>query len=175
MNTFSSSLSKSYQLISRALIEGFNRLDIPAYLEDRAQSSYSRSSLPCFSYPAKNEIKVNEKKIVGSAQKRTSWKFIQHGSIPLERDDQLLESVSLLKQRNEKIRMISVSQALGKGINYLTLVKNLASGIRSFFNVDLNACQLTDKQKMQIKNIQINRHENPKWVYNAEKIDEDFN
>jgi len=162
---FSSSLSQSYKIISKALIKGLKKLNIPAYLADEDNPSYSRSSLPCFSYPARNEIKVKGQKIVGSAQKRVGSKFIQHGSIPLERDDQLLQSVSLLKEKKEKIRMIAVSQAAKKKISYKLLVKYLISGIQDFFNIKLEPVEFTRKQNNFIRKIQKKRHENKDWIY----------
>jgi len=167
---FSSSLNKSYKVISEALINGLKELNIPAYLEQENNPSYSKSSLPCFSYPARNEIKVKGKKIIGSAQKREGSKFIQHGSIPLEREDQLLESVSLLKKKNEKIRMITVSEAVQKKINYFELVKHLISGIQKFFDVQLKKIEFTREQKRLIKKIQRDRHENEEWIYGQQRL-----
>jgi len=76
VNVFTSSLSSSYKKISEALIKGLKKLNIPAYLSSDDNLFYSRSSLPCFSYPARNEIKVKDKKIVGSAQKRASYSMV---------------------------------------------------------------------------------------------------
>ncbi|MFO7981356.1 MAG: biotin/lipoate A/B protein ligase family protein [Candidatus Aminicenantes bacterium] len=163
--TFSSSLNKSYKLISKALIKGLKELNIPAYLEEEDNPSYSRSHLPCFSYPARNEIKVKGKKIVGSAQKRVGSKFIQHGSIPLERDDELLQSVSFLKEREEKIRMITIPQAANKKISYSQLVNHLISGVQEFFDIELKGINFSKKQEELIKKIQKDRYENKGWIY----------
>ncbi|MFW6124126.1 MAG: lipoate--protein ligase family protein [Acidobacteriota bacterium] len=165
--TFSSSLSKSYKLISKALIKGFEELNVPAYLEEEERPSYSRSSLPCFSYPARNEIKVNGRKIAGSAQKRVGAKFIQHGSIPLERDDELLQSVAFLKGKNEKIRMITATQAANRKISYSLLVKHLISGIQKFFSVKLKEIELTKEQNDLIQKIQKARYDNKDWIYGS--------
>jgi len=169
VTAFTSSLSRSYKKISEALITGLKKLDIPAYLAGDDDPSYSRSSLPCFSYPAQNEIKVKNRKIVGSAQKRAAHKFIQHGSIPLENDDQLLQSISLLDQRNDEIRMITASQAAHRKIDFILLVRNLISGIQGFFNVELQDMEFSREQKQIIQNIQIKRHENTDWIYNKKK------
>ena len=169
VSVFPPSLSRSYKKISESLIAGLKKVDIPAYLASDDNLSYSRSSLPCFSYPAQNEIKVNNRKIVGSAQKRTAHKFIQHGSIPLENDDQLLQSVSLLDQRNEEIRMITASQAAHRKIDFVLLVRNLISGIQEFFNVELQDMKLSREQKQAIRNIQKKRHENTDWIYYKKK------
>jgi lipoate-protein ligase A len=41
------------------------------------------TKLPCFLAPNRSEIMVEGKKLIGSAQKRTSAAVLQHGSIPL--------------------------------------------------------------------------------------------
>ncbi len=166
VTAFTSSLSGSYKKISEALITGLKKLDIHAYLAGDENPSYSRSSLPCFSYPARNEIKVKGRKIVGSAQKRSAHRFMQHGSIPLENDDQLLQSVSLLEERREEIRMITVSQAAHRKIDFFLLVKNLILGIQEFFDVELQTMEFSRKQKEMIRSIQKKRHENTDWVHN---------
>jgi len=166
---FTSSLNESYKLVSEALINGLKEIGIPAYLANESHPSYSRSSLPCFSYPARNEIKVKGRKIVGSAQKRIGSRFIQHGSIPLERDDELLRSVSLLKKRNEKIRMMTVREAVHKRVDFSSVVKSLVYGIQDFFNVKLKKIEMTHEQKIMIESIQKKRHENEDWIYNKKK------
>lgn len=169
VKAFTPSLSGSYKKISEALITGLRKLDIPAYLAGDNNSSYSRSSLPCFSYPARNEIKVKERKIVGSAQKRSAYKFLQHGSIPLESDNQLLQSISLLDEKNGEIRMITASQAARRKIDYFLLVKNLILGIEEFFDVKLHPMEFSREQKKIIRNLQKKRHENADWIYNKKR------
>ena len=169
VNAFPPSISRSYRKISEALIAGLKKIGIAAYLASDDNLSYSRSSLPCFSYPAQNEIKVDNRKIVGSAQKRAAHKFIQHGSIPLENDDQLLRSVSLLDQRNEETRMITASQAAQRKIDFPMLVRNLISGIREFFNVELQDMELSREHNLAIRNIQKKRHENTDWIFKKKR------
>jgi lipoate-protein ligase A len=116
--TFTATLADSYRLISLGLIRGLAKIGLKSYLADSPPNSYARGNLPCFSYPARNEIEIEGKKIVGSAQKRAGSKFIQHGSIPLEEDKGFLAPVSFLKKEDNKGRMISVSEALGKKVSF---------------------------------------------------------
>lgn len=78
-------LYRSYMLISRALVTAFKNLGIDAYLSSGTPShlKLSKSSNPCFSFPTPNELEINGKKIVGSAQKRDKQALLQHGSIPV--------------------------------------------------------------------------------------------
>ena len=69
---------------------------------DKQRSGFARSPA-CFASLNHCEITVDGKKLVGSAQKRTSKVFLQHGSLIIESDHELF--TSLLKFGNENERM----------------------------------------------------------------------
>jgi len=162
---FTSNLDDSYKLISEALMKGLEKMGLHPYLADSPPISYIRGNLPCFSYPAHNEVKINEKKIIGSAQKRMGSKFIQHGSIPLEDNEHQLKSVSFLDGKDESVRMISVSQAFGKKVSFEVLVKFLIKGIADYFRVSFKEKVFDTNEKEIIKKIQNERYDNPAWTY----------
>jgi lipoate-protein ligase A len=162
--TFTSTLADSYRLISQALMRGFEKMGLKSYLADAPPDSYVRGNLPCFSYPARNEIEVEGKKIVGSAQKRAGSKFIQHGSIPLEEDEGYLGPVSFLKKEDSKGRMISLSQALGEKVSFDWAVERLTSGISEFFKVNFKPKIFNTEEKEAISKIQKERYANIDWT-----------
>ena len=162
---FTSTLMDSYKLISEALMLGFEKMGLKPCLADAPPDSYVKGNLPCFSYPARDEIEIQGKKIVGSAQKRTGLKFIQHGSIPLEEDKELLNSVLALGKNESQVRMISLSQALGKKILFNWAVERLISGISEFFRVDLIPKVFNAKEKKLISRIQKERYANNDWTF----------
>ena len=161
-DTFTSILADSYKLVSQALMRGLEKMGLKPCLADAPPNSYVRGNLPCFSYPARNEIEVEGKKIVGSAQKRAGSKFIQHGSIPLEEDEGLLGPVSFLKRDENKERVISLSQALGRKVSFDWAVQYLTSGISEFFKINLRSKVFDAEEKEAILNIQKERYENYK-------------
>ncbi len=152
--TFTPKLMDSYRLISEALMMGFEKMGLRSSLADAPPDSYVKGTLPCFSFPARNEIEINGKKIVGSAQKRTGLKFIQHGSIPLEGDQGLLEAVSTLEGNESRIRMISLSQALNRKVDFDGAVEHLISGFADFFQVSLSPKILSAEDRDLISKIQ---------------------
>lgn len=162
---FTPMLMDSYRLISEALMRGFEKMGLKPCLADAPPDSYVKGTLPCFSYPARDEIEVKGKKIVGSAQKRTGSKFIQHGSIPLEEDEGLLESVSALEKNKSKVRMISLSQALGSKVLFDWAVERLISGIYEFFKVDLVPKVFSADERKIISNIQVERYASIDWTF----------
>ena len=161
---FTSTLMDSYRLISEALMRGFNKMGLKPCLADAPPNSYVKGNLPCFSYPARDEIEIQGKKIVGSAQKRTGSKFIQHGSIPLEEDEGLLESVSALEKNKSKVRMISLSQALGRKVLFDWAVERLISGISESFRVAMTPKVFNTEEKELISKIQKERYASNDWT-----------
>jgi lipoyl(octanoyl) transferase len=80
-------ITQTYGIISGCLMAGLARIGIQCTSHDSA-SEYAatkrETKLPCFLSPNRNEIMVNGKKLVGSAQKRGGKAVLQHGSIPLD-------------------------------------------------------------------------------------------
>lgn len=164
--TFTSKLVDSYRLISESLMRGLRRMGLKPCLADAPPDSYLRGNLPCFSYPARNEVEVNGKKIIGSAQKRAGSRFIQHGSIPLEEDEGLLNDVSFLRGEESLLRMTSLSKALGKAVSFDWAVEHFISGISEFFGVKLRPKIFDDTEKRAISGIEKERYLNKDWTFN---------
>ncbi|OGW41599.1 MAG: hypothetical protein A2010_18510 [Nitrospirae bacterium GWD2_57_9] len=86
----------TYRVIASGLAAGLRGLGLPAEIVTREnrQASLVRkgSKTPaCFSSPSWYEVLVNGRKIIGSAQRRLSGAFLQHGSILMDYDP-LLEA-----------------------------------------------------------------------------------
>jgi len=164
--TFTSTLIDSYRLVSEALMQGLKLMGLRPCLADAPPNSYLKLNLPCFSYPARNEVEVNGKKIVGSAQKRAGSRFIQHGSIPLDEDEGLLNSVSSLKGEESLSRMTTLSRALGKAVSFDWAVEHFISGFSEFFGVKLRSKIFDDAEKRAIASIEKERYLNKDWTLN---------
>lgn len=162
---FTANLVDSYRLISEALMNGLKKMGLKPSLANPAPQKYVRGNLPCFSYPSRNEVEVGGKKIIGSAQKRMGTKFIQHGSIPLEEDDELLVSISFLERAGEEVRMISLSEAIGRTIVFNRAVKEFAHGIEEYFGVRMKKRVLGKGDMETVRLIQKNKYGNPAWTF----------
>ena len=86
-------LGESYARINRLLIAALHRLGLHAEVVDRTDSLPAaelerRGPLPCFHHPSAGEITLQGRKLVGSAQWRSSDALLQHGSILVD-DDQV--------------------------------------------------------------------------------------
>ena len=81
----------TYKIIAQGLMAGFRNIGIDAEMVSHGGRNASlvnnNSKNPsCFSSPSWYEIVVNGKKIAGSAQRRLSAAFLQHGSILIAYD-----------------------------------------------------------------------------------------
>ena len=162
--TFSGTVSESYRRISEGLMLGLARMGLQPSLADPPPSDYARSDLPCFSYPARDEIEVLGRKIVGSAQKREGGRFLQHGSIPLHEDDARLRHIAHLGSSGEQIRMISLSRAVGKDVDFSWAAEALADGLAEFFGVSLVPYAFSPEQLDGVSRLERERHRNPDWI-----------
>jgi lipoate-protein ligase A len=166
---FSSTLGESYRLISNALISGLEKMGLQARLAGPPPSSYSKGNMSCFSYPARDEIEIGGKKIVGSAQKRVGARFLQHGSIPLAAEEDLLKRATLSKEGDTEIRMTSLSEALGRPVRFEWAVERLAAGIAESFGIKYCPKIFEPEENARILRIQSKKYESEEWTAGRRK------
>lgn len=95
------SVLQSYLSISSGLLKGLAGLGVQAELTARTKSQEVNSAA-CFDAPSWYELVVQGKKLVGSAQTRRNGCLLQHGSVPVQADPDLL--FSILRFPNEEVR-----------------------------------------------------------------------
>lgn len=91
---FPSSVLGAYKVIAAGLLAGLKNLGISAEMVSRGGRhavlvKKDAKDPACFSSPSWYEILVNNKKIIGSAQRRMRGAFLQHGSILIDYDARL--------------------------------------------------------------------------------------
>ena len=74
-------LRATYRLINRGLVEALRSLGVPAVMAEGRGSPTGLDSGPCFDEPARGEVTVAGRKLVGSAQARLERALLQHGSL----------------------------------------------------------------------------------------------
>jgi len=90
-----------------------------------------QAKLPCFLAPNRHEIMVMGKKLVGSAQKRTSRAVLQHGSIPVTRAFRLLPRYLQLtiEERSRQEELLEQKTICIREINPALLQKDLIGSL----------------------------------------------
>jgi len=87
-------LSEAYQRVNRILLEALERLGVDASVATPVGRSERPTDMPCFATPARGELTLGGRKLVGSAQWREGGAFLQHGSILIEDDQSMMAEFS---------------------------------------------------------------------------------
>jgi lipoyl(octanoyl) transferase len=162
---FTATLRESYRLISEALLKGLERLGVSARLAEASPPAYLKGTMPCFAFPARDEIEIGGRKIAGSAQKRTGPLFLQHGSILLETDEALLSEVSRPGESPESLGMTSLSEALGRPVDFDAAAGPLVQGFADLFGVDFERFALGPADREAVRAIEAARYASDAWTF----------
>jgi len=130
-------LLQSYMVLSRGIVEGLRRLGLDAKMEP---------SLPLCSvlkpgkYGPLVDIVVNGRKICGSAQVRRWGVVLQHGTLLLDADFDLMFKALGIEDRAEEMRdkITTISGELGRKVDFNEVADALARGFEEALEVKLN-------------------------------------
>jgi lipoate-protein ligase A len=125
--------------------------------------------LPCFLAPNRDEVMVQGKKLVGSAQKRTSQAVLQHGSLPLTpayRDlpDYLLIDSGEKKRQRELLAHKSICiNEIDPALRFDLLVNALKDGFLTLPGIIPAEQGWTDLEKIEIYSIVTSNEFQQQW------------
>ena len=129
---FPKGLVPSYKKISEAVVIGLKKIGITAQIGNIKKEGNSNKL--CFSYPAEYEIIYQDKKIVGSAQKRGKKALLQQGSIFVRNNT----DYSILRNCDETIDAVSIEEAIGREIGFSELKDALVYGFKKGLEIENN-------------------------------------
>ena len=138
--SFGDSIYANYKSVSEALCAGFNRLGIPAILAPETRKASTEDAgmdLPCFISPSRYELTVGGRKIVGSAQRRLRRGFLQHGSMPIACDREMLARAT--RMRDSALlyeEMAGLEEFLPARPSVKEMVDALVGGFESHFDIE---------------------------------------
>ena len=166
VEAFGPTLAESYQRISRGLMRGLELMGLAPKLASASPPEYVRSTMPCFAYPARDEVELDGLKIIGSAQKRTGVAFVQHGSIPLVKDEALLAAVARPGvPAGGGAGMTSLSEALGREVGFAEAAGRFAAGMAEFFGVRMEPAVLSEREEETVARLETARYASDDWTF----------
>lgn len=150
------SIIESYKIISSAIIQGLQVLGINP--EMNSSKVKNRDNPVCFREPSFNELTINKKKFVGSAQVRKKGKLLQHGSI--------LTGINTEKYSNCFKKKPEVHD-LRKRITFIDVPENelksvIKQGFSRYFNTSLNERSLYDREVSETEELARMKYESIK-------------
>ncbi len=155
------SVLQTYSTLSRALACGLQKLGVDAQLTGgRPPTRQDRqdSSAACFDTPTVNEVAVQQKKIVGSAQVRRRGVILQHGSIPLQLNRHKV--VRCLHLPSERLRQrvlqtlqrkaTSLAELCDETPEFREVGEGLIAGFEQVLDIQFDSDQLSPAERRDV-------------------------
>ncbi|MCI0422174.1 MAG: lipoate--protein ligase family protein [Acidobacteria bacterium] len=138
-------ISETYGRIARALQSGFRFLGIETTLATDCGRNTGSGPLPaaCFAVANHHEILWQNRKLAGSAQRRTKSGFLQHGSILIEFDAALLSGALRLGDPiSVASRVTDLNTCLHSPPTTLEVISAMLRGFEAIFGAHLQPSKL---------------------------------
>lgn len=174
------SVTEAYRVLSEGLVHGFRLLGLKAEMvqlgTDEEKQKYASAGSPaCFDSPSWYELVVEGRKVAGSAQTRQKSVILQHGSILLDLDTDLL--FDLLKFPSERVKERMRKQFGGKAVAINELRRALGltdvtlqmaeqafrEGIVSGMRIELIEDGLTPYEERLARQLAAGKYETEAW------------
>jgi lipoate-protein ligase A len=129
----------TYRRVSEALAEGYRSLGVPVVLAaGGARTHPPGNTNPCFATPSRFELMAGGRKLVGSAQRRLRRAFLQHGSMPIRIDRELLAGATRYGSRETLASaIVPLAECLGEAPDRRAITLALVRAFEVTFGVRL--------------------------------------
>lgn len=143
---FSTSITESYKQISQGLVAAFAELGIPTELG--ATGVAYRHLQDCFMATTGSDLHHNGTKLIGSAQVRRRGSILQHGSVPLHQDPELMPKLLGEPISPNAPRHLNLFDLIGRSVSFAELQDAFQAGFAKTFGIEfeigaLNTVNLT--------------------------------
>lgn len=136
----------SYIALCRGIIKGLDFLGIKAEIRGFSEGKEpSYTTRDCFSLSSRHDIVADGRKLVGSAQRRNKYAFLQHGSILIDIKREVWDNIFVESVDFSKI--ITLKDLCIKDISVDTLITNIINGFKETFGVSFEESGLTEEEK----------------------------
>jgi lipoate-protein ligase A len=137
---------ESYGRLVTGLLAGLRGLGLePAEAKPEYAPEQEAEGPVCFDGPARYEITVAGRKLVGSAQARPKGGILQHGTMPLTGDiTRIIDGLvwngpAAARSARERLsrRALTLQEALGRAVTFEQAVEAMTNGFRTALNLTL--------------------------------------
>lgn len=171
-------VTEAYRVISEGILEGFKNLGLDAYFaiprtdEEKAGLKSPRSAV-CFDAPSWYELVVEGRKVAGSAQTRQKGVILQHGSILLDLDEDMLfnlfkypnDRVKERMQRAFKNKAVATNELRAEPVTIDEAKKAFKEGFEKGLKIELESYTLSSEEEAYVNEIAKNKYESDEWNF----------
>jgi len=157
----------SYQRLSLALLAGLQVLDVNAKAR-KMERSTSNMNPVCFEVPSHYELTTNDgRKLIGSAQMRTSDAVLQHGTLPLVGDVARIchYLVDAPPQERVRARATTLENALGRPVSWEEAVQAMITGFGTALNLTFERGSLMPEERQWLVDLRREKYANEAWTW----------
>ncbi len=176
-----SSVLETYKTISECLIISLRGLGMDvqwvASREKHPASQETDKTASCFSSPSWYEITVEGKKICGSAQKRGDGVLLQHGSLLIDYDPELLAEVLHSRKSDEEFlseirsSTTAINRHLSKKSDFNQLKKLVLKGFKDQLKITLTTGELSEHETRLKDRLLREKYSTDSWNLHRQKRD----
>ncbi len=159
--TRGASLSESYRAINAILLDALARLGVAASEAERAGRPLRPDGAACFAEPNVGELVVQGRKLVGSAQRRDAHALLQHGSILLANDQEMI--AALRGTSDELPAPATLSDTLLRDVSVAEVVTALSDALHAASDTSVTALDATELCNRIPEHLE--HYRNPRWTY----------
>jgi lipoate-protein ligase A len=159
----------SYRRLSRALLAALQHLNVEAESSSAATGHGTRDTNPvCFELPSDYELTTTDgRKLVGSAQMRTSGVVLQHGTLPLVGDIARIcrYLVNAPDPARVRARAATLEGALGRTVSWEEATEAMVVGFETALNLRLAAGELTPEEQDWSTELRVEKYASASWTW----------
>lgn len=159
---FNEGIAGAYKTIATSLLSALREVGVNADMHTSYPKDYTSKKLSCFHSPSRYEIMIENRKLVGSAQRRFKRVFLQHGSILFDIDKEL---ISKLFGNDAIFRMAWLN--LFSAVKKCDFKAVLSDKIREGLNIQLRKDNISNDEIFLRDKLIKERYNNDAWnIYN---------
>ncbi len=153
-------LMNTYSVISAVFFSAFKVLGLDVRIKRRREKGRVLARNPhCFEAISFGELVVDDRKIIGSAQKRYRTGFLQQGSIPFHIDKRLYHEV--FGNRTDPVGLSDLSQDIDEN----DLKASIKSSFENVFKRNLTEGQLSGDESSLARKLLVEKYRSPEWIH----------
>jgi len=169
---------ETFRILNRALLAGVTRLGVQAGLVGRETARRSQPEsgpgpAACFASPSRYEVQAEGRKVLGSAQVRRGKALLQHGSLLLKVDRDLLFSLfhypspaQADKARREgEDRMTSLAEVLEREVAFAQAADALAGGVAEVLEANLVPREISADESRLARRLEAEKYSVDSWTW----------
>ncbi|MFD2638934.1 lipoate--protein ligase family protein [Piscibacillus salipiscarius] len=170
-------VTEAYRVITQGLLEGYRLLGIDADMAVPEGKLQRTGSAVCFDEPSWYELVIGDKKAAGSAQTRKQGVILQHGSVPISMDDDVLfdmfaypaDEVRERAKAKFKEKATSMEAYLGRKLTLEEVEEAFHQGFEKGLDIELVPFKLTPEQEQEVQTLAEEKYKNDEWNFSLNK------